>query len=365
MPAPQPAPPPSLRAAPLPAATFFLVLALGVAGTVTNPALLRAPAATLRDGAWAREYQAALDAASPLRPSAVALWNALDLRLFRQGPAGVVLGSDGWLFTAEEYASGAAGAWRADVDGVADRLRDDGVRLLVALVPAKARQVSAGQPPLPRAAEGRYDAGVAALRARGVEVVDLRPALAALGDDAWLRTDTHWTPAGATAAAAAIADRLRALDPDLGGEAGAAVEPAGSERFEGDLLRLLELGPLAERFGPEPDLLLRERLIPRAPTSTDLFAAVDLPVTMVGTSYAADERWNLARRVEALLGAEVLDAAEIGSGPIEPMAAYLGGEAYAGAPPRAIVWEIPERYLGDPSVWTGGPAVAGATGPRP
>lgn len=346
----------------LQAGTFVAVLVLGALSMLLNPALLRAPGATLHDGAWSRAYQAALDAASPLRGPTVALWNALDLHLFGQAPAGVVLGEGGWLFSDEEYALPADAptvreAWFDYVADVAASLRRDGVRLVVVLVPTKASLVAAGQPPLPAPAARRYAEALARLRERGVDAIDLRPTLAELGEAAWLRTDTHWTPAGAMAAAEAVAEHLLALDPDLGGESEARLEPGGVEAIEGDLVRLLELGPLRTRFGPAADVIERTQVVRSDPAATDLFAAVELPVALVGTSYAADERWNLAVRLEAALrGTAVLDAAEVGRGPAVPMAAYLGGEAYRAARPRVVVWEVPERYLDD---------VAALPAPRP
>jgi alginate O-acetyltransferase complex protein AlgJ len=352
------------------AAAFALVLALGFAGTVANPALLRGPQASVRDGAWARGYQAALDRASPLRPAAAALSNAIDLTLFRQAPEGVVLGANGWLFTAEEYAlkpdpgalRAAAVAYVRDIDR---RLAADGVRLVVALVPAKAALVDAGQPPLPRAAAERYDGVLTELRGVGVEVVDLRPPLAGLGEDAWLRTDTHWTPAGAAAAADAVASRLRTLLPALAGETPARLEALGHTLHHGDLVDLLELGPLASWLAPEPDALERMGLVRAAPAGSDLFAPAELPLAIVGTSYAADPRWHLGDRLEAALETEVLDAAAIGEGPFRPMATYLEGPAYQEGRPRAVVWEIPERYLDDPELLpTTGPTGAARAGPR-
>jgi alginate O-acetyltransferase complex protein AlgJ len=343
----------------LQAGTFVAVLVLGFVSMLLNPALLRAPAATLHDGAWSRAYQAALDAASPLRRHTVALWNTLDLRLFGQAPAGVVLGQDGWLFSDEEYALPAEApvirqAWFDHVADVASSLQQDGVRLVVMLVPTKASLVAVGQPPLPVPAARRYAEALAQLRGRGIDTVDLRPTLAELGEAAWLRTDTHWTPAGATAAAETVAQHLLALDPDLGGEGQAALEPGGVETVEGDLVRLLELGPLRARFGPVADVIERTRIVRHVSGSTDLFATVELPVTVVGTSYAADERWNFATRLEAALrGTAVLDAAEVGRGPALPMSAYLAGDAYRTARPRVVVWEVPERYLDDATALPG------------
>jgi hypothetical protein len=153
------------------AATFVLVVALGAASMLANPALLRLPDAPLRDGGWARAYQANLDAASPLRPPTVAMWNALDLHVFGQAPGGVVLGEDGWLFSEEEYALPAdpqsvRNQWIDLIASVAMRLDRDGVQLLVVLVPTKASLVEVGQPPLPAPAARRYDDALGRLRAR-------------------------------------------------------------------------------------------------------------------------------------------------------------------------------------------------------
>jgi alginate O-acetyltransferase complex protein AlgJ len=113
-------------------------------------------------------------------------------------------------------------------------------------------------------------------------------------------------------------------------------------------VRLLELGPLRPYLGPASEVIERQRLVRHAPPATDLFATAEVPMTVVGTSYAADARWNLASRLEAAMGGTfVLDAAEVGRGPAAPMVAYLAGEAYRSTRPRVVVWEVPERYLDD------------------
>jgi alginate O-acetyltransferase complex protein AlgJ len=339
------------------AAALVAVLGVGFAATLANPALRRAPDLPVRTGAWAAAYQQALDEASPLRPWAVAGWNALDLALFRQAPDGVVVGAEGWLFTDEEYAATAAAeahrtAWVARIDEAAARVEAEGVALLVALVPAKAVLVDGGQPPLPDVARDRYDATLADLAALGVRTVDLRPALSALDDDAWLRTDTHWTPEGAQAAADAIAAALLADVPDVRGTATYERAFVGVEAIEGDLVRLLGLGPLEDALAPDPDVIELSEARSSAPPPSDLFAPVDLPVAVVGTSYAADPRWNLADRLRTALGRDVLDAASEGVGPLRPLLDYLDGAAWASARPRAVVWEVPVRYLTDDAFLT-------------
>lgn len=352
MPADDPHPPSRIAAA-----TLLTVLALGFAATLANPALRRAPAQPVRTGAWAAAFQEALDEASPLRPWAVAGWNALDLALFGQAPDGVVVGADGWLFTDEEYAATAAAeaqrvAWMARIGEAAARVEAEGVVLVLALVPAKAILVDADQPPLPEVARTRYAATLADLAALGVRAVDLRPALGALGEAAWLRTDTHWTPAGAQAAADAIAAALLEEVPDVRGADAYERAFIGVEALAGDLVRLLGLGPLEDALAPDPDVIELSEARATTPPSNDLFAAVDLPVVVVGTSYAADPRWNLADRLRTTLGRDVLDVARAGVGPLRPLLDYLDGDAWASARPRAVVWEVPVRYLTDDAFLT-------------
>ena len=45
------------------------------------------------------------------------------------------------------------------------------------------------------------------------------------------------------------------------------------------------------------------------------------------------------------LGANVLNVADEGQGPIVPMVNYLKSKAFLETPPELIVWEIPERFL--------------------
>src|SRR5699024_10475168 len=104
------------------------------------------------------------------------------------------------------------------------QLADDGVELLVLLLPAKARvyEEQLGRYALPAGVGARQQQVVRALAARGVPVLDLEAPLTAAKREAatFLRTDSHWTPFGAAQAAAAVAERL------------AGRHWLGSERYE-------------------------------------------------------------------------------------------------------------------------------------
>ncbi len=333
---------------------FLLVIAGGFVAAVINPALLERPQAPMIDGRWAEAYQAAFDAASPLLAPSRLSWGLIDVGVFGQGRPGVLVGSDGWLFSREEYATvadpeAAIAAWVARIAAVRDALAEHGVDLVVAIVPAKASIAERYTPaPLPAAASGRFDALRGGLDEANVIVSDLRPALHSAGADepAFLRTDTHWTPAGAAAAAAAIAATVRAQAPFEGlGETPFTTEHDELREHWGDLTVFLDLGPWLEQLGPPPDLVAVPRTRSLAPPSDDLFAEVEVPVALVGTSYSADPTWNTVGALRVALGSDVIDAAIAGLGAWEPMHRYLTGEALRGAPPEVVVWEIPERYV--------------------
>lgn len=335
------------------AIAFALVLVSGFAAALLNPALSRSPDERFSDGSWAEAYQRSFDAASPLLAPARTAWGIIDTGLFGQGRLGVLVGEEGWLYSREEYATvpdatSAIEATVARIASVRSSLAEQGVELVVALVPAKAAMVPEQAPaPLPAAAAERYEALMTRLRDAGVIVSDLRPPLAGLADGtaAYLRTDTHWTPSGAAAAAATIARTINEHAPfaDLG-QRRYRTEVGPAEEHWGDLTVFLDLGPLLPRFGPPADLLAVPQTHSLDPASSDLLGPVEVPVALVGTSYSADARWNAVGALREALGTDVIDAALSGLGPWEPMRRYLEGEAFVTARPELVIWEFPERY---------------------
>ncbi len=79
-----------------------------------------------------------------IRGSAIAPWGAISYGIFKTGGKKVVVGREGWLFTAEEFEKyeGAAQAEARKISlvrKVNDYLGKRGIRLAVLIVPAKAR----------------------------------------------------------------------------------------------------------------------------------------------------------------------------------------------------------------------------------
>ena len=335
-----------------------LFLAAGLLLALANPALLDSPREPLLDGSWAAAYQEQFDSESLLFDPATTLWGVIDYALFDQGRPGLLIGSDGWLYSTEEFAypsqpelaATLLEARLAEIAAVDERLQQQGVELVVALLPAKARVYPEhlGRYELPEGPSVRYREALARLQERGVTVADLLPPLLAAKEHGpvFLRTDTHWTPFGARVAARQVAAEVSRLGPFQWLDEQEYVSSSSEPRpYRGDLTRFLPLGPLYGSIGPADDLLREVETSSSSAAGSDLFASVQLPVVLVGTSYSQDERWNFAGWLRQALGNDVLVAAQRGEGPFTPMTEYLEGEAFSTAPPRVVVWEIPERYL--------------------
>ncbi|MEX2535702.1 MAG: hypothetical protein WD273_08890 [Trueperaceae bacterium] len=338
-----------------------LFLALSLILSLTNPALFASPNEPLLNGRWAVAYQEAFESESALFEPATHLWGAIEYTLFSQGRPGLLVGSNDWLFSREEFefparedeATADLASNLTDVAAVQERLAEQGVQLVVVLLPAKARiyPEHLGRYTLPEGPSARYEQALTGLQELGVPIVNLLPALERAKDSraVFLRTDTHWTPYGARIAAREVADEVSMLGPFPWLNETAFVTDRGEPApYRGDLTQFLPLGPLYETIGPADDLLAPVDTELRAtPTNNDLFAAVQLPVALVGTSYSEDDRWNFAGYLRQTLGSDILMAAEQGRGPYLPMLDYLEGEAYRSSPPELVVWEIPERYLSE------------------
>ena len=344
----------------------LVILALG-AGALLRVEL-PAPPAAARDwlqGGAARDFERHYDAAIPTRDFGTNLWAALEYRLFGEGRRDLVVGRDGWLFSAEEFdthpQAGAEIARRLALIGwVRTQLQERGAALLVAPLPAKIRLYPEQLDPNRRSPAalraGLYGQLLADLARRGIPAADLHAALAACrarGDEVFLRTDTHWTPQGADCAARALvatARRRGLAAPDAGDGNPYRTEvenPAAAH--SGDLFRFLPLAPHFENWLPAPEAYEQRRTRRAASGGGGLLDETPVPeIVLVGTSYSADARWNFTGALQQAFGEDVLSHAVDGRGPFLPMLDYLADAGARTAPPRLVIWEIPERYLPAP-----------------
>ena len=340
----------------------FLVCAAALACAGMWRAKADAPVAgadALMSGEWTAAYEKAFGKSVLTYEPSIRTWGLLNYSLFKDGKDGVLIGGDGWLFTKEEFeahpdAKEEIARKTEYVAGIRDMLAERNIRLIVMPLPAKARlyEEHLGRYRLPDAKKAVYADFVTGLRGKGVVVADPLPAMEEKARDIplFLRTDTHWSPAGARLAARAVA---RAADEKLAGLAYEKTpyrtDEAGTEDYEGDLLRYVPLGESAARLGLPPDRIetLRTAAVEKKEdiAAASLFGDENLPVALVGTSYSANPRWHFEGFLKEALQTDILNAADEGLGPFETMKKYLEDEAFTTNPPRLVVWEVPERYL--------------------
>jgi len=341
---------------------FIVVSAVGVVGAAIALVHWESPGVwdlrSFIDGSISERAEAELELRLPLRTVALRVTATMKYLLFRAGNDGVVVGREGWLYTQEEFQHHPTDdlilTSRLEFIGsVSDALADAGVQLLVAIIPSKARIVTE---PVPArwatlAVHPRLNTAMDWLAARGIVAVDLRTALGSISDP-FLRTDTHWTPSGARQAAAAIADAASTFGLGAGNAGGTTYETrdAGPIEVNGDLLSFIPVGGMAPALGLGPQIIETTETIAISAPSLGLFDTPQIPVTLVGTSFSADERWNFIGELKRELGMDVLDISAEAVGPFVPMAHYVTGPALAEVRPAFVVWEIPERYLTLPEV---------------
>ncbi|MFP7753610.1 alginate O-acetyltransferase [Thermodesulfobacteriota bacterium B35] len=321
--------------------------------------------ARIMDGVVSHVFEQYYDRSFPARTLGTNVWAAIAYVLFAEGRPGVVVGRQGWLYTDEEFrtypqADSRIGVNLETIARVADLLGRRHIRLVMAVVPAKARiypEYVAGRRPAPVQVR-MYDRLLAMLRRAAIPAPDLRVALSAgrTGGQVFFRTDTHWTPYGAEVAAHALAEvirRNRLLPP---GRQQYVTERLAPRSHAGDLLAYLPLDPWCSFLLPPADILVERKTRHRSDDADDLLLAGPQPVAvaLVGTSYSADPRWNFAGALRRELRRDLVNYAEKGEGPVEPMLRYLRSDDFADMPPALVLWEFPERYLPMPAGGVGG-----------
>lgn len=227
-----------------------------------------------------------------------------------------------------------------------DRLRQAGVRTVVAVVPDKSRIESEHLCGLPVSLpmQLRLETFQHALRTAGIPFADLRPPLAAL-PQAYYRTDVHMAPEGAEAAADAAA---AAALPLLGGP--------GAQRFDsrrgdapvprmGDLIVLAGLDAAPEGWRPAI-----EDIVPETITAEHAGGLLDdgppAEVVLLGDSNGL--RSAFAERLGRRLGREVWNQSQDGGYFAGAMLAALARQGRWPASLKLVVWQFSELSLSLP-----------------
>ena len=174
--------------------------------------------ATVLNGRWSKAVETHYDEQFPIKRLGTNLWAALDFKLFNEGRPGVVLGRDQWLYSDEEFNPivneelNLQGNY-ALVEGVRQTLKEKGVQLVMAVVPAKVRLYPEhlGEVKPASIHENLYEDFHHRVAADKILAPDLLKPLQQAkqnGQQVFLRTDTHWTPEGAEVAANTLAKTI-------------------------------------------------------------------------------------------------------------------------------------------------------------
>lgn len=336
---------------------FFLAAAVLLAALAMPAALKSVNAPTLKtilNGKWTPGFERNFTEKLAVYEPSRLFWGSSEYALFKDGRTGVVVGHDGWLFTAEEFQTSraAAATYKAHLGYITETskvLKDKDIKLAIALVPAKARlhQAEAGRHGWPAEKAAVYQDTVNALTTQGIDVVDLVPVLGA-NKGSFLKTDTHWSPDGARLAAKSIAAHIKktcsgCLTPPV-----TFTSTVGAESVhDGDLLRYLPVkNDIRQTLLQDKVTAVTTESQRAEATGDSLFGDEDIPVVLVGTSYSANPLFNFAGFLRESLHADVLNAADEGLGPFVTMNKWRDSALQRDASlPKVVIWEIPERYL--------------------
>ncbi|OEE59386.1 hypothetical protein A1OQ_02755 [Enterovibrio norvegicus FF-162] len=301
------------------------------------------------NGTQARELESQFEQSVVISDWAKGLWAAIDYSLFKEGYSGVVVGSEGWLFSAEEYFVPEKKHAKLEsnllfVTNISKQFQASGITLKVALIPEKAEIYAEYAPIQPLRRQGLREEIYATLRQGNLDVIDLFETLKALKHEQqlFLKTDTHWTPYGAKAAANIIAQTLPQYDVvDFNTTA------SKPTTFRGDLLNFIPVAPYFNNFGPTPDTLVAYSTEPSALEDEDLlFAPIAEPsIALIGTSYSANTNWNFPGFLRDAAKQEVLDLSTEGQGPFTPMEDFILDSDFNNNNIKTVIWEIPIRYF--------------------
>lgn len=340
------------------AVTFACVMFAGlwqIVASALNPSQLEFPRTWLdfREGRSTGMLEKQLDQRLPARTTLIATANSLRYMLTGGGGEQVRVGKGGWLFLADELRFDAGGnahlIARAKLFGGASQSLDkQGVKLVIALVPDKARLYSAklSGENYPDYNISRYDDALAALRRQNVNVIDLLAplAVAALQGPVYYSSDTHWNQAGARISADAVAFGVRKLGVELEKTTFVTAATGNSTERVGDLIRLMGLSNTPPALRPPSDI---EIPVVTKQTSAEaasgLFGEAGVPIALTGTSYSL--RGNFHGFLQQALSAKVLNAAKDGGGLLQATTAYLTDDAFKSSRPKVLIWEVPERFL--------------------
>ncbi|WP_185066982.1 alginate O-acetyltransferase AlgX-related protein [Vibrio ponticus] len=298
------------------------------------------------NGERTRAIEALYDDNSILSEWSKNLWAMLDYVLLDEGMTGVVIGTDGWLFSQEEYELPVESRLAGNIvfiEDTAKTLQRLNIALKIMLIPEKAEIYSHLSPKQQLRGEQLRLRVTRSLDAIQVKYLDLFSVFSSHSDNSelYLKTDTHWSPVGAKVAATTLANQLLSK-----GDTPYLSQLTETQEFRGDLLNFIPVYPYFKSLGPSPDSLPIYRTAPEANNEDALFGDQPLPeLVLVGTSYSANPNWNFPGFLREAASQDLIDMSVAGEGPFKPMLHVLNDTSLLEGGVKTIIWEIPIRYF--------------------
>lgn len=336
----------SIPSAALASGIMLGLFSIGLTGHVRQAESISV--ANVLDGSAQTAYESRFDDANILQASAVNAIGTIKYALFGQASEGVIVGADGWLFTAEELEVGRnfeanITSSAARLAGVVDKLEAKGVTVVPVIVPDKseiyADKLGVARPDVVASRRALFEE---ALDAQGTTYLDVQELLAGARaeGEVFIKDDTHWSPLGSRKVAQAVGDQLA----DVALTRAAAVTTKGTEMpYDGDLLTFVPTGPFRSIAGPQQ--LTIQTFQTDVEIQGGLFDAPDVEVALIGTSFSARQAFHFEGFLKQALQADVVNFAQEGQGPFAPMDAFLASEFFQTTPPKVVIWEVPVRYV--------------------
>lgn len=229
-----------------------------------------------------------------------------------------------------------------------EQLRQQGVQVLVAAVPDKARieEVHLCGRPVTELMRHRLDEWFGVLQADGISYVDFRPVLQEQSQPVFFRTDVHMNALGAQVAAGAMAKAsLPLLGASIGGQAFQESAAGTPQPLEGDLLALSGLKDASKGWRPEHDMV-QPVVIETVRGGGLLDDAAPVEVLLAGSSNGL--RSNFAPRLGMGLGREVWNLSMDGGQFSGALMAALKQRAMWPKTLKLVIWEFSENTLSLP-----------------
>lgn len=303
------------------------------------------------DGKLLRKFEQSYDKQIFIRDPSVKLWASTQFLLFKEGARGVVIGDAGWLFTNQEYLvpndlSHNLENQVSKIVAVQALLKQHNKQLLLMPVPMKVDiyAVHTRYAPDPRTL-GLYKKFSDTLHARDVAVANIHDAFVAhhQASELFVKTDTHWSPAGARLAAQELARQ----NPQLVGEQPYVSRKTQEKALKGDLMNYLQFDPrLAPELFVPTNIALYETTNPTQQVSEDsLFGEKPQSIALVGSSYSKIDDWNFVGFLKEALQSDLVSIAVEARGPFQAMEEFTHSDLLNNPDIRTVIWEFPLRTV--------------------